>query len=90
MAKRSPRHCREPHDLRVPERHTLIDRGAKYAGFRPTVRPEMAVACDRSEKVVDAITAAAGARQIQDGTIFLTTLDHVMRMRTGETGSDAL
>jgi len=71
--------------------HTEIYRGAEYTvNFIPKVRLEVAVASEQVERAVDAITAAARTGEIGDGKIFVTALDHVVRIRTGETDSDAL
>ena len=71
--------------------HTEIYRGAEYTvNFIPKVRLEVAVASEQVERAVDAITTAARTGEIGDGKIFVTTLDHVVRIRTGETDSDAL
>ncbi len=71
--------------------HTEIDRGAEYAvNFLPKVRIDVAVPADRTEQVIEAINAAAKTGQIGDGKIFVTPLEHAVRIRTGETDSDAL
>ena len=71
--------------------HMEIYRGAEYAvNFLPKVRLEVAVAADQADKVVDAISIAAKTGQIGDGKIFVTTIDQVVRIRTGETDIDAL
>src|SRR5258707_785918 len=71
--------------------HTEIYRGAEYAvSFLPKVKIEVAVATDQVDKAVDAITAAAKTGQIGDGKIFILSLDHVVRIRTGETDAAAL
>ena len=71
--------------------HTEIYRGAEYiVNFLPKIRLEVAVPADRADKVVDTITTTARTGQIGDGKIFVTTLDHAVRIRTGETDSDAL
>ena len=71
--------------------HTEIYRGAEYlVNFLPKIRLEVAVPADRADKVVEAITATARTGQIGDGKIFVHTLDHAVRIRTGETDSDAL
>jgi nitrogen regulatory protein P-II 2 len=71
--------------------HTEIYRGAEYAvNFLPKVRIEIAVASDRADKAVEVITAAAKTGQIGDGKIFVTGLEHAVRIRTGETDDDAL
>jgi len=71
--------------------HTEIYRGAEYAvNFLPKVRLEVAVAADMADRAVDAIGAAAKTGQIGDGKIFVMPLDQALRIRTGETGVDAL
>jgi nitrogen regulatory protein P-II 2 len=71
--------------------HTEIYRGAEYTvNFLPKLRIEVAVSAEQSDRVVEAITAGARTGQIGDGKIFVTTLDHALRIRTGETDSDAL
>ena len=71
--------------------HTEIYRGAEYiVNFLPKVRIEVAVPTERADKVVEAITATARTGQIGDGKIFVTSIDHAVRIRTGETDSDAL
>ncbi len=71
--------------------HTEIYRGAEYAvSFVPKIRLEVAVANDQVERTVDAIAAAARTGQIGDGKIFVTALDHAVRIRTGETDADAI
>lgn len=71
--------------------HTEIYRGAEYAvSFLPKLKIEVAVASDQVEKVVEAITASAKTGQIGDGKIFVYALDHAVRIRTGETDTDAL
>jgi len=71
--------------------HTEIYRGAEYTvNFLPKVRIEVAVSAEQVDRVVEAITAGARTGQIGDGKIFVTTLDHALRIRTGETDSDAL
>jgi nitrogen regulatory protein P-II 2 len=71
--------------------HTEIYRGAEYAvNFLPKMRIEVAVASDRADKVVDAIQGSAKTGQIGDGKIFVTSIDHAVRIRTGETDTDAL
>ncbi len=71
--------------------HTELYRGAEYVvDFLPKVKVEIAVAAEISEKVVDAIRAAANTGKIGDGKIFVSTIEQVMRIRTGETGSEAL
>jgi nitrogen regulatory protein P-II 2 len=71
--------------------HTEIYRGAEYAvNFLPKIRIEVAVATEEADKVVEAIRAAAQTGQIGDGKIFVATIDEALRIRTGETGADAL
>jgi nitrogen regulatory protein P-II 2 len=71
--------------------HTEIYRGAEYTvNFLPKLRIEVAVSSEQVDRVVDAITGGARTGQIGDGKIFVTTLDHALRIRTGETDSDAL
>ena len=71
--------------------HTEIYRGADYAvNFLPKVRIEIAVASERADKVVDAISSAAKTGQIGDGKIFVTDIERAVRIRTGETDKDAL
>ena len=68
-----------------------IYRGAEYAvNFLPKIRIEVAVQSDQVDKIVAAIGAAAKTGQIGDGKIFVASLDHAMRIRTGETDSDAI
>ena len=71
--------------------HTEIYRGAEYAvSFLPKLKIEVAIAGDMVERVIDAITAAARTGQIGDGKIFVSQLDHAVRIRTGEKDADAL
>ena len=71
--------------------HTEIYRGTEYAvNFLPKVKIEVAVDDAQVDKVVEAITAAAKTGQIGDGKIFVTPIEHALRIRTGETDSDAL
>lgn len=71
--------------------HTEIYRGTEYAvSFLPKLKIEVAVAEDQVEKVVETISSAAKTGQIGDGKIFVVALDHAVRIRTGETDSDAL
>src|SRR4029077_5768039 len=66
--------------------HMEIYRGAEYAiNFLPKVRIEVAVASDRADQVVDAISTAAKTGQIGDGKIFVSPIEHAVRIRTGET-----
>ena len=71
--------------------HTEVYRGAEYVvNFLPKLRIEIAVSSDIADKAVAAITASARTGQIGDGKIFVTPIDHAIRIRTGETDSDAL
>jgi nitrogen regulatory protein P-II 2 len=71
--------------------HTEIYRGAEYVvNFLPKLRIEIAVASDIADKAVEVITSSARTGQIGDGKIFVTPIDHALRIRTGETDSDAL
>jgi nitrogen regulatory protein P-II 2 len=71
--------------------HTEIYRGSEYAvNFLPKIRVEVAVPTETATRVVDAITTAARTGQIGDGKIFVTPLEHAVRIRTGETDRDAL
>ena len=58
--------------------------------FLPKLRIEVAVDSDVADKVAQAITSSARTGQIGDGKIFVTPIDHALRIRTGETDSDAL
>jgi nitrogen regulatory protein P-II 2 len=71
--------------------HTEIYRGAEYAvSFLPKVKIEVAIASDQVDRVVEAITSAAKTGQIGDGKIFVTGIERAVRIRTGETDTDAL
>ena len=71
--------------------HSELYRGAEYVvDFLPKVRLEVAVADDKVEEVVSSITKAAGTGKIGDGKIFVLGLEEVIRIRTGETGEEAL
>jgi nitrogen regulatory protein P-II 1 len=71
--------------------HTEFYRGAEYTvDFVPKVRVEVAVDDVLVEKVVDAVVTAARTGKIGDGKVWVTALDTVVRVRTGERGSDAL
>ena len=71
--------------------HTELYRGAEYVvDFLPKVKIEAAVGADQVDLVIEAITGAAQTGKIGDGKIFVTTIDQVIRIRTGETGTEAL
>ena len=70
---------------------TEIYRGAEYVvNFLPKLRIEIAVSSDIADKAVEVITTNARTGQIGDGKIFVTPIDHALRIRTGETYTDAL
>ena len=71
--------------------HTEIYRGAEYAvSFLPKIKIEVAIPTDQVEKTIEAITSAAKTGQIGDGKIFVTSLEHAVRIRTGEADDAAL
>jgi nitrogen regulatory protein P-II 2 len=71
--------------------HTELYRGAEYVvDFLPKIKLEVAVADDQIERVVEAIQAAARTGKIGDGKIFVSPLEQVVRIRTGELDNDAL
>jgi len=71
--------------------HTELYRGAEYVvDFLPKIKLDVAVSEDQLDRVVEAISAAASTGKIGDGKIFVFDLDHVVRIRTGETGAAAL
>jgi nitrogen regulatory protein P-II 2 len=71
--------------------HTELYRGAEYAvNFLPKIRVEVVVPEEDADKVVEAIGSAAKTGQIGDGKIFVTSIEQALRIRTGETGADAL
>jgi nitrogen regulatory protein P-II 1 len=71
--------------------HTELYRGAEYVvDFLPKVKLEVIVADDKVQDVVTAIESAAKTGRIGDGKIFVTPVEEVIRIRTGERGSDAL
>lgn len=68
-----------------------VYRGAEYTvHFLPKVKIELAVAADMADKAVEAIKSASASGKIGDGKIFILNLEDAMRIRTGETGADAL
>ncbi|GAB4363337.1 MAG: P-II family nitrogen regulator [Methylohalobius crimeensis] len=71
--------------------HTELYRGAEYVvDFLPKVRIEVAVTDDLLERTVEAIASAARTGKIVNGKIFVSPLEEVIRIRTGETGTEAL
>jgi len=71
--------------------HTELYRGAEYAvDFLPKVKLEIAVSDELVEQVVEAIIESAKTGQIGDGKIFVTQLEQVVRIRTGETDKEAI
>jgi nitrogen regulatory protein P-II 2 len=71
--------------------HTELYRGAEYVvDFLPKVRIDAAVDDALVERVIEAVEAAARTGKIGDGKIFVSALEQVVRIRTGETGKDAL
>jgi len=71
--------------------HTELYRGAEYVvDFLPKAKIEVAVADDRVDQVIEAIVESAKTGKVGDGKIFVTPLEHVCRIRTGETGDNAL
>ena len=71
--------------------HTELYRGAEYVvDFLPKVKIEVAASSDQAEKIVEAISNAANTGKIGDGKIFVSSLEQVVRIRTGETGADAI
>ena len=71
--------------------HTELYRGAEYVvDFLPKVKIEAAVADSVVEQTIEAITKAANTGKIGDGKVFVAPLEQVVRIRTGETGEDAI
>ncbi len=71
--------------------HTELYRGAEYViDFLPKAKLEVAVSDELAEQVIEAICKAANSGQIGDGKIFVSNLEQTIRIRTGETGNDAL
>ena len=71
--------------------HTETYRGAEYTiDFVPKVKVEVVVGTDEAEKVAEAIAAAAQTGKIGDGKIWLTAVERLTRIRTGEMGTDAV
>ena len=71
--------------------HTELYRGAEYVvDFLPKLKLEIAVAQDQLDATIDAIVNSANTGKIGDGKIFVSSLEQVIRIRTGETGEDAV
>ena len=71
--------------------HTELYRGAEYiVDFLPKMKLEIAVDDDQVDSVIESISKSAHTGKIGDGTIFVTSLEQVIRIRTGETGSEAI
>jgi nitrogen regulatory protein P-II 2 len=71
--------------------HTELYRGAEYVvDFLPKVKVEVAVTDDLADRVVEAVIEAAKTGKVGDGKIFVTSLEQVYRIRTGETGDQAI
>ncbi len=71
--------------------HTELYRGAEYVvDFLPKVKIEVAIAHGLLDRVIETISKAANTGKIGDGKIFVTALEQIVRIRTGETGSDAI
>ncbi len=71
--------------------HTELYRGAEYVvDFLPKVKLELAVADDQTDQAIEAIINAANTGKIGDGKIFVSSLEQVVRIRTGETGTEAV
>jgi nitrogen regulatory protein P-II 2 len=71
--------------------HTEIYRGTEYAiNFVPKIKLEIVVQSDQVSKAVEAISTSAKTGQIGDGKVFVSAVEHSMRIRTGETDGDAL
>ena len=71
--------------------HTELYRGAEYVvDFLPKVKIEAAISDEMVEEAVDVITSSANTGKIGDGKIFITSIEETIRIRTGETGAEAL
>jgi len=71
--------------------HTELYRGAEYTvDFLPKIKLEVAVPSDLVDRVIESITTAAQTGKIGDGKIFVSEIEQVTRIRTGETGPEAL
>ncbi|MGH8476860.1 MAG: P-II family nitrogen regulator [Methylococcales bacterium] len=71
--------------------HTELYRGAEYVvEFLPKIKLEIAVSAEKTDQVIDSIIKSAATGKIGDGKIFVTSFEQIVRIRTGETGRDAL
>ncbi|MCL5042047.1 P-II family nitrogen regulator [Halopseudomonas salegens] len=71
--------------------HTELYRGAEYVvDFLPKVKIDVAIGDDMLDRVIEAISKAANTGKIGDGKIFVVNLEQAIRIRTGETGTDAV
>lgn len=71
--------------------HTELYRGAEYVvDFLPKVKIDIAIGDEQVDQVIEAVTNAANTGKIGDGKIFVTALEQVIRIRTGESGVDAI
>ncbi len=71
--------------------HTELYRGAEYVvDFLPKIKLEIAISEEMLDQTIEAITGAASTGKIGDGKIFVTSLEQVIRIRTGETGAEAI
>jgi len=71
--------------------HTELYRGAEYVvDFLPKIKMDICVKADLTDQVIEAISKAAGTGKIGDGKIFVSSVEQVVRIRTGETGQEAI
>jgi nitrogen regulatory protein P-II 2 len=71
--------------------HTELYRGAEYVvDFLPKIKVEVAITDDILDRVIEAVEKSAGTGKVGDGKIFVYNLEQAIRIRTGETGEDAL
>ena len=71
--------------------HTELYRGAEYSvDFLPKLKLEVAISAEMAEQVVEAVQKSAATGKIGDGKIFVSALEEVIRIRTGETGAQAI
>ena len=71
--------------------HTELYRGAEYVvEFQPKIKIQIGISDDRVDAVIEAVCKAASTGKIGDGKIFITPLEQSVRIRTGETGEEAL